>query len=155
MSTRGELYAVMISLGSDTLLLPNAAVVEVVAADRIERATADGGVAGTLAWQGRRLPVLRFEVLNGATAFPDSRRTRVAVIHAITDKVRAGQYAILCQGHPHLVTLNRKALRSQALHPTDREELVLTRVGIANTSAVIPDLEAVEEQLAQRELAAA
>lgn len=148
MSTRDELYAVMISLGSDTLLLPNAAVVEVVAADRLERAP--GGpawLAGQFTWQGRRLGALRVEALNGGTPFPDGRRTRVAVVHAITDKVRAGQYGIVCQGHPHLVTLNRKALRGQELQSGDRDALVLSRVGIANTSAMIPDLEALETEL--------
>lgn len=155
MSAREELYAVMVSLGGETLLLPNAAVLEVVAADRVKRGGGPDWLAGSLTYQGRELPVVRFEVLNGGSAFPDSRRTRIAVVHAITDRIRAGYYGVVCQGHPHLVTLNRKAVRAEALHATDREGLVLSRVGIANTSAMIPDLESLEEQLAQRELAAA
>lgn len=155
MTARDELYAVMVSLGSETLLLPNAAVLEVLSVDRAQTSAGPDWLAGTLAYQGRQLSVVRFEVLNGGTAFPDSRRTRIAVVHAISDRVRAGYYGLVCQGHPHLVTLNRKAVRADALHATDRPELVLARVGIANTSALIPDLEALEEQLGQRDTLAA
>lgn len=153
---REELYAVLVSLAGDTLLLPNAAVAEVVSPDRIARPD-DGPpwFAGKLPYAGRQIPVVLFEVLNGAGKPEETRRTRVAVMQAITGRVRAGQYAILCQGYPHLVTLNRTALKKEPLVSTDHEELVLARVSIANTSALIPNLETIEARLAQAELAAA
>ena len=156
MAGRDELYAVLVSLAGDTLLLPNAAVVEVVAADRLERSGegAPAWLAGRLVYNNRPLHVVHFEALNGASRPEPTRRTRLAVVHAITDRVRAGQYAIVCQGYPHLVTLNRTALRAEPLVSTDQEELVLSRVAIANTSALIPNLEAIENRLAQAELAA-
>lgn len=156
-AAREELYAVLISLAGDTLLLPNAAVAEVVSAERITRSP-DGAppwLTGHLSYNGRELPVVQFEALNGAARPGDTRRTRLAIVHAITERVRSGQYAIVCQGYPHLVTLNRAALRSEPLVSTDREDVVLARVGIANTSALIPNLEAIEAQLAQVELTAA
>jgi chemosensory pili system protein ChpC len=156
MAGREELYAVLVSLSGDTLLLPNAAVAEVVSPERMARA-ADGAppwFAGRLPYNNRQVPVVRFEVLNGSGPGNDTRRTRLAIVHAITDRVRAGQYAIVCQGYPHLVTLNRAALRKEPLVSTDRDGVVLTRVSIANTSALIPNLEAIEAQLAQAEQAA-
>jgi chemosensory pili system protein ChpC len=152
MAGREELYAVLVALAGDTLLLPNAAVAEVVSPERM--AKAEGGppwLAGRLPYNNRQLAVVHFEMLNGAGRPEQTRRTRLAVVHAISDRVRAGQYAIVCQGYPHLVTLNRAALRKGPLVSTDREELVLARVGIANTSALIPDLEAIEQLLAQAE----
>ena len=154
---REEVYAVLVSLAADTLLLPNAAVVEVVAADRLVRSAegAPAWLAGRLMYNNRPLHVVHFEALNGAGRPEQTRRTRLAVVHAITDRVRAGQYAIVCQGYPHLVTLNRAAMRKEPLVSTDREALVLARVGIANTSALIPNLEAIETLLAQADQAAA
>jgi chemosensory pili system protein ChpC len=154
---REELYAVLVSLPGDTLLLPNAAVAEVISPERLERPadTAPPWFAGTIGYNNRRLPVVRFEVLNGARRTEDTRRTRVAIVQTVTDRVRAGQYGILCQGYPHLVTLNRNALRNEPRVDTDKETLVLTRVSIANTSALIPNLEAVEMQLATLEAATA
>lgn len=153
---REELYAVLVSLAGDTLLLPNAAVAEVVSPERI--APPEDGppwLVGLLPYNGKQIPVVHFEVLNGAGKPEDTRRTRVAVMQAISGRVRAGQYAIVCQGYPHLVTLNRTALKKEPLVSTDHDELVLARVSIANTSALIPNLEAIEARLALAEPAGA
>lgn len=146
-----ELYAVLIALSGDTLLLPNAAVAEVVSPERVTPSPegAPPWLAGALPYNNRQLPVVHFEMLNGAARPEQTRRTRLAVVHAVTDQVRTGQYAIVCQGYPHLVTLNRAALRNEPLVSSDHEEMVLTRVGIANTNALIPNLEAIELRLAQ------
>jgi chemosensory pili system protein ChpC len=154
---RDELYAVLVALASDTLLLPNAAVAEVVSIDDL-RGPNDGlppWIAGTVNYNNRELTVVRFEVLNGGSAGEDTRRTRLAIVQPVTTALRTGQYAVICQGYPHLVTLNRAALRKEPLVSSDREALVLARVGIANTSALIPNLEAIETLLAQADPAAA
>jgi chemosensory pili system protein ChpC len=155
---REELYAVLVSLAGDTLLLPNAAVVEVVSPDRMTRPgeRAPAWLAGLLPYNNRQLAVVHFEALNGsASKIETTRRTRLAIVHAVSDRVRAGQYAIVCQGYPHLVTLNRTALRKEPLVSTDRDEFVLARVGIANTNALIPNLEMIEQSLAQADALAA
>lgn len=152
---REELYAVLVSLASDTLLLPNAAVAEVVSPDGMDEAPAGAPAwfAGHVTYNNRRLAVVRFEVLNGGGAGEDSRRTRLAVLQPVTSALRSGQYAIVCQGYPHLVTLNRTALRKEDLQSTDSEDFVFTRVSIANTNALIPNLEKIEQVLAQFESA--
>lgn len=153
---REELYAVLISLAGDTLLLPNAAVAEVVSAERMEQAGPGAApwLAGSLVYNERRIPVVRFEVLNGGARGEDTRRTRLAVVQAIGDRIAGGQYAIVCQGYPHLVTLNRNALQPAPVQVTDQPEFTLTRVAIANTHALIPNLEAVEHTLAAAEAVA-
>jgi chemosensory pili system protein ChpC len=155
MAVRDELYAVLVSLSSDTLLLPNAAVAEVVSADALQPPGPGlpPWVAGRVTYNNRELVVLRFEVLNGGAGAEDSRRTRLAVLQPVTTSLRTGQYAIVCQGYPHLVTLNRAALKKEALVSGDSEDIVLTRVSIANTNALIPNLEKIEQLLAQFEAA--
>jgi chemosensory pili system protein ChpC len=152
---REELYAVLVSLSSDTLLLPNAAVAEVVSPESMDEppAGAPAWFAGHVTYNNRRLAVVRFEVLNGGGSGEDSRRTRLAVLQPVTGALRSGQYAIVCQGYPHLVTLNRTALRKEDLQSTDSEDFVFTRVSIANTNALIPNLEKIEQVLAQFESA--
>ena len=44
----------------------------------------------------------------------------------------AGNLAIMTQGYPHLVTLNRAALHPVELDAVDRADLVLSRVRIAS-----------------------
>jgi chemosensory pili system protein ChpC len=155
MAGRDELYAVLVSLASDTLLLPNAAVAEVVSSDGLEPPPegAPAWLTGRVLYNNRQLLVVRFEVLNGSGPGEDSRRTRLAILQPVTTALRTGQYAVVCQGYPHLVTLNRAALRKEALLSSDNEDAVLTRVSIANTNALIPNLEKIEQLLAQFEAA--
>ena len=150
---RDDIYAVLVSLASDTLLLPNAAVAEVISAERMDPPPAGSPpwYAGRATYNNRQLSVLRFEVMNGSSAISDSRRTRLAVIQPLTGALRTGQYAIVCQGYPHLVTLNRTALRKESLVSSDNEDMVLTRVSIANTNALVPNLEQIEKLLAPLE----
>ncbi len=157
MAGRDELYAVLVSLASDTLLLPNASVAEVVSSDGLEDPPdgAPAWLAGRVTYNNRRLLVARFELLNGGSGGEDTRRTRIAVLQPTTTALRTGQYGIVCQGYPHLVTLNRAAMRKESLQPTDKDEIVFTRVSIANTSALIPNLERIEQMLAQFEAAPA
>ena len=157
MAGRDEVYAVLVSLVADTLLLPNASVAEVVSSDGLENPP-DGAptwLAGRVTYNNRRLLVARFELLNGGSGGEDTRRTRIAVLQPVTTALRTGQYGIVCQGYPHLVTLNRTALRKESLQPTDNGDIVLTRVSIANTTALIPHLEKIEQMLAQHEAAPA
>jgi len=154
---REDVYAVLVSLTSDTLLLPNAAVAEVISAEKMDPPPpgAPAWFAGKASYNNRQLSVVRFEVMNGSGATGDTKRTRLAVLQPLTGQLRTGQYAIVCQGYPHLVTLNRTALRKESLQPTDNGDIVLTRVSIANTTALIPHLEKIEQMLAQHEAAPA
>ncbi len=143
-----QLYAVLVALQADTLLLPNLAVAEVVSPEGLRPLPgAPTWFAGLLNWQGRELPIARFELLNNGAAEPPSRRTRIAVINCVSTRLTAGRYGILAEGYPHLVTLNRSALRSAEGRPQD-SELVLTRVRVASQEALIPNLERIEAEMA-------
>lgn len=145
-----QLYAVLISLAGDTLLLPNLAVAEVVARDAVQPAPQlPPWLAGTLEHGGRRLPVLRFERLNGGGSESDTRRERVVIINTLGRHLPSGQFALITQAYPHLVTLNRAALQALPLHDEDRAELLLARVRVANQDALIPDLDRVEIEIAR------
>lgn len=145
-----QLYAVLLALDQDTLLLPNTAVAEVVSREAVKPAdNAPAWLAGYVDWNNRRVPAVRFEVLNGATAVTPTRRERVVIINSLGVHLPAGAIAFVTQGYPHLVTLNRTALKPQVLRETDREDLLLSRVRIASQEAVIPDLETIEADLAR------
>ncbi|MFT4047236.1 MAG: chemotaxis protein CheW [Solimonas sp.] len=146
---RRQLYAVLIALAGDTLLLPNVAVAEVVARHAVQPAPQlPAWLAGELDYDGRRLPVLRFERLNRGKADGDARRERVVIVHSHGRHLPSGQFALITQAYPHLVTLSRAALQPLALREGDRDELVLARVRIANQEALIPDLERIEAEIA-------
>lgn len=151
-----QLYAVLIALAGDTLLLPNVAIAEVVGREAIQPdPRLPDWLAGHLDWNGRRLPVLRFERLNGGAAAGDPRRERVVVLNSSGRHLPSGQLALVTQAYPHLVTLTRAALQPQPLRDGDRPELLLTRARVANQSALIPDLDVLEAEIVRATLPAA
>jgi chemosensory pili system protein ChpC len=144
-----QIYAVMISVQGDTLLLPNLGIAEVASPDGLRPdVDAPDWFAGRLAWQGQNIPVARFERLNGKPAAVPSRRTRVVVLNAITSRLPGGRFGVLCEGYPHLVTLNRVALQPIPPRPGDNNALILTRARVASQETAIPNLEFIEAELA-------
>ncbi|NKF22348.1 chemotaxis protein CheW [Solimonas marina] len=150
------LYAVLMALSGDTLLLPNVAIAEVVARETLQPdLRLPAWIAGFVDWNSRRVPALRFEVLNGGAVPEASRRERVVVLNSSGRYLPSGQLAIVTQAYPHLVTLTRAALQPAPLRDSDRAELVLARTRVANQLAAIPDLDMIEAEVARALPAAA
>lgn len=155
MLARSEIYAVLIALKGDTLLLPNAAVADVLPHGGLQPAAAGPEWwVGSFLWSGRKLAVVSFEAMNGGRKAELTTRSRLIVLQPFGSAADR-PIALLGQGYPHLVTLNRIAVRKQPLTATDREDLVLARVRIANTEAVVPDLEAIEKSVNEAHVAQA
>lgn len=153
-AVREQLYAVLLAIHQDTLLLPNAAVAEVLPRDALQAGAGGVGpwLAGHCDWNNRRVPVVRFELLNNARLATDPRRERLVVLNSLGRHLPSGHLAVVAQGYPHLVTLNRSAMRPAPLRQTDRDDLVLSRVRIANQEALIPSLEQIEAEIARAQL---
>lgn len=145
-----EAYGQIIPLDGDTLLLPNAAVLEVRGLEGMRmRTEPPGWLLGFIGWREHELPVISLEGLMGRTLPLRSRRTRLLIINSAGTGLNVGLLALVCQGYPHLTGLNRSALQSVALEPRDPDALVLSRVRVANALAIIPDLDAIESKVAQ------
>lgn len=151
-----QLYAVLISVLNDTLLLPNLAIAEVVSPDALKvPAFSDPGAeadwyAGSLTWSGIEVPVVRFERLNGGGLEGPGRRTRVVILNAVGHGSTGGaarRFGVICEGYPHLLTLNRAAIRPTGLRQGDDPELVLNRARVASQETLIPDLAAIERRI--------
>jgi chemosensory pili system protein ChpC len=145
-----SVFALLVSLHGGRLLLPNLAVAEVVSLDGLQppSAGAPAWLLGRLPWQGLEIPVLRFESLNGRTVAAPGRRSRAVIVNTIGRKLATGRFGLLCEGYPHLATIEAGALQAAALRPDDDPGFVLSRAVLGGESVVIPDLEALEQALA-------
>lgn len=147
---RNEIHGQLIPLEDDRLLLPNTAIVEVLGMDDIEVST-DGPswLLGHLNWRMSRIPVISVEGLFGRVIPARIRRSRLVIINTFGRALEQGFFAVVSQGHPHLTTLNKVALQPDDLGDEPAADLLLAKLKIANTTALIPDLEAFEQRLAQ------
>jgi chemosensory pili system protein ChpC len=145
-----ELYSLLIPLADDRLIVPRACVVEVV---RFSKPDMEAGshdwMLGTVNWNGRELPVAAFEGALGKEVPAATGRTRIVDFYAITGQLKSGYFGVLTQGFPQLVRVNRDVLQ---LHETDGwpdTAPVLCRVKMINEYPLIPDLERLENMLAE------
>ncbi|MCE3286220.1 MAG: chemotaxis protein [Steroidobacteraceae bacterium] len=117
-----ELYCLLVPLADDRLLLPRSCVTEVI---NYQAPTPMDGAPpwylGTIAWGGRRVPLVSFEATLGRALPRTSGRTRIVVMQAFTTDA-GGNFALLTQGFPQLVRLS-----PDVVHPdrTQRQALSL------------------------------
>ena len=150
-----ELYALLVPLTDDRLIVPRACVAEVMrfsAPEKVEGAKA--WMLGNIDWNGRQLPVVSFEGALGNDVPAITGRTRVVVFLASTGKLKTGYFGVITQGFPQLVRVNRDVLRLEATEGWPDSAPVLCRVKMINEFPLIPDLEKLEMLLARESLQA-
>jgi chemosensory pili system protein ChpC len=150
-----ELYCLLVPLHEERLLLPRGCVSEVI---NYQVPTPMEGAPpwylGSIAWGGRRVPLVSFEAACGRTPPRAGGRTRIVVMQAITGRVAAGHFAVLTQGFPQLVRVS-----SEVVHPDDSRTFgdrspVICQVRMVNEYPLIPDFERLETMISEETRAA-
>lgn len=144
-----EIRGVLIPLQGELLLLPNAAVAEVIDYREPDR-TPDmpDWMLGSINWRQRNLTVVRLEKLLGRDELVSSTRQRIIVCHTLGEEARRPFVGIVATAIPRLVRVREELLSSQALAEEDPADLVQARLTIEDQQALIPDLGALERRLA-------
>lgn len=142
-----EIRCVLVPVGNQRLLLPNATIAEVITQSKPEPvADAPHWLLGRIAWRGWRVPLVSFTQLAGTEEGDAELSVRVAVLKALGGNPRLPFIAVLTQGFPRLTTLN-----AELIIPThDGSELppgVRAQVLVRDDVAMIPDLEWIEAEL--------
>lgn len=141
-----QFHGQLIRMDEDAMLLPNSAVLDVIAIDDLRmRASQPAWLLGNVQWRGQDVPVLSMEALLGSEVPPRMRRSRIVIINSFGNNLPTGIFAVVSQGHPHLMTLNRVAVKlADSKDGATTDEHVACRVQIANAQALIPNLDALE-----------
>lgn len=145
-----EIRGVLIPLQGEQLLLPNAAVAEVIdyrEPDAVDAAPA--WVLGTTAWRQRNLTVVRLEKLLGLQTEGDSPRQRIVICHTLDSDARRPFIGIVAAAIPRLVRLREEGLTGGDLGAELSNAPVHARVSVDDQVALIPDLTAIEGLLAE------
>lgn len=142
-----EIRCVLVPVGNQRLLLPNATIAEVITQSKPEPvAGAPHWLLGRIAWRGWRVPLVSFTQLAGTEEGDAELSVRVAVLKALGGNPKLPFIAVLTQGFPRLTTLN-----AELIIPThDGRELppgVRAHVLVRDDVAMIPDLEWIEAEL--------
>jgi chemosensory pili system protein ChpC len=147
---RDELYSLLVPLAGERLILPRACVAEVIGYQApAEMTNAPPWYVGIVSWSGRNVPVVSFEGAMGQPLPSISTRTRIVIFHAAGGQVKAGYFGMLTQGFPQLVRVNAEVVRADASRSFPERSPVICQVRMVNETPLIPDLQRLEEMIAE------
>jgi chemosensory pili system protein ChpC len=145
-----ELYSLLVPLHQHRLIVPRVCVAEVV---RYALCTqTDRGpswLRGSLMWNDVEIPVISFEDLAGLPFTETGGRTRLAVFNALTDQLSEQAFAVLTEGFPQLVKVNRDVMEPDTRHAWPENGPVICQIRMINEYPLIPDLERMEALISE------
>jgi chemosensory pili system protein ChpC len=145
-----EIRGVLIPLQSHTLLLPNAAVTEIIDYRELDPVDdAPAWLAGTTNWHRRRLPVVQFERLLGESEIVSGQRRKIMVCYTLNETAREPFIGILAKAIPRLVRVTPEQLQGRPLPSEMADSPVTAALSLGDQAALIPDLERLESRLTQ------
>lgn len=150
-----EIYCLLIPLAEERLLVPRSCVTEVI--NYQAPAPMEGAppwYLGTIAWGGRRVPLVSFEAACGRNPPRTSGRTRIVVLQGITPAAPDGHFAVLTQGFPQLVRVSPDVIHVDDSRVFGERQPVLCQVRMINEYPLLPDLERLERMVAEETRAA-
>ncbi len=144
-----QLTGLLLTLSDRLLLLPNTAVAELVVYRNVQPAeNSPDWLLGQVGWRDLSLPLLCFESASSGAPV-NTEGARIVIINAIGEREGFKFFALLIQGIPRSVRVDEHlpALAQEPLLP-----LELAAVSLEGEVAKIPDLQGLEQKLADLKL---
>lgn len=144
-----EIRGLLLPLNRHPLLLPNAAVTDIIDFHRLVPVQdSPEWVAGATDWRRRKLPVVRFERLLGEEVAA-SQRQRIVVCHTLNPEAKWPFIGIAASAIPRLTRVREEILAGETLPDQWKDLPLCAALRVDGQPALIPDLPALEERLAQ------
>jgi len=144
------IHCLMITLTDEVMLLPNAAVAEVVGF--IEPEALDGSphwFLGRITWRERLVPLISFEDVSanaGSEAQNIQRGNRIAILNTLNGNDATPYIAIITQGIPSLSVIRSDDITTIEAMPENRQS-VSEIVEVDGQQLIIPDIDDLEKRL--------
>lgn len=147
MASNDEIRGVLVQSGGERLLLPNATIAEVLSRAPVQPIEgAPAWLAGRIDWQGWQVPLVEFARMTGLPGDAANVQRKIVVLKALGGNPDLPYYALLTPSFPRLVSVPRDGLLADATEE-DLPRGVQVRVLLGDEVAILPDLQAVEEDI--------
>lgn len=142
-----DVHSLVLPLQDGQLLLPNAAVAEIIEYRTPESAPDQPEWnLGTVTWRGLEIPLVSFEAFVGQDVSAESTRLRIAVLNTLNGNADLPFIGVVLKGIPRLLTAGADSVAPEAGESS--EQGVLARVQAGGEGALIPDIDALERSVA-------
>ncbi len=128
--SENQIKCLTLKINEDEILLPNAAVAEIVPIKNIINvANKPGWMLGYLDWRGNSVPLVSFEAMGGVR-MPSlaSGAVKAAILFSIGDDRKFPFISILVQGAPSVMELTEEDMledKDEITHPAIEERLLI------------------------------
>ena len=142
-----EIRCMLIPLRDGRLLLPNAAVAEVIGyrePDALDHQLP--WLQGKVGWHQRDIPVVDFERLLGRADTGGGIRQRIAVCYALQPESAWPLIGLVAQGIPRLLRVQREVIEFAGT-PASGASPIRMRISVGGEELMVPDLDYLHTQL--------
>lgn len=140
--------SVLMPLQGLNLLLPNAAVSEVVSFETPEHPLEgdDAWLLGTQVWRQQIIPLISLERMLGMTFDGKGKRLMVAVCNTLNGNKRRPYIGVVLSDIPHLIRAHHSMI-DEVIEEGDPQQLALGKIKINGEVVIIPDLDELEKRV--------
>lgn len=139
--------SLLMPLQGITLVLPNAAVAEIVDYRQPEPVKdMPTWMLGLIPWRGLRVPLIAYESVLGEDVPNPNGRLRIAIMNTLNANADLPFFGLVLGGIPSLMHAD-DATVTRGNEAPNGGPAVLARVDVQGESAIIPDLDGLEKML--------
>lgn len=140
-------HCLLLPLHKEIIVLPNAAVAEIIPYDTHEPVNeAPEWFLGRLNWRERRMPLISFESASGGEPGKVSTSCRIAILNTLNGSTQLPYIAILTQGLPSLQIVRPNTIQ-YADKSSHQRQSIKAYVNIGGTMTMIPDIDDLENRI--------
>lgn len=146
---RTDIRGVLVPISETRLLLPNAAIAEVitfVSPDPV--ATKATWLLGKVNWRNYRLPLVSIASFAGFVGRESLLNVKIAILKGLSGKPQVPYLAILTQGFPRLTVVGPESVQIDTAAERRPGIVMSVRLTSDESDAHIPDLDAIEAAVA-------
>ena len=141
-----NIHSLLLPLQDHLLLLPNAAVAEIIEYRAPESLNdMPNWCLGKVTWRGLDIPLVSYEAFVGGEISGESSRLRIAVLNTLNGNQEVPFVGVVLKGIPRLFTAGSDSISAEAGTVTAG---MLAQVQAGEEAAVIPDIDALERSVA-------
>ncbi|WP_455211204.1 chemotaxis protein CheW [Kaarinaea lacus] len=138
----------LVPLHNMRVVLPNTAIAEVISYRKPHpMEEMPPWLTGMIAWRGLQIPLISLETAAFGKTPETARRSRIIVLNTLTGSGQLPFYGVISQGIPRLMGLDHSTILD-APNAQEAQKFVLRQVLVEGHPAVIPDLNAMEGEMA-------
>jgi len=143
------IHCLLISLVNEVILLPNAAVAEVIG--YIQPEPIDGSpdwFLGRITWRERRVPLISFEIASGSGEAKEDvqQGSRIAILNTLNGNSESPYIGIVSQSIPRLSVVKSDDVLTEEKKSTDRQSISEV-VSLDGQQLIIPDIDDLESRI--------